>query len=321
MHNLQLKILLFIFHFSFFNCFSQATATLDTNKIFIGQQFHLDLKINFSAEKKVEFPVTGDTLISQIEVVEKSTIDTIFDKDEITQKTLRQQLTLTSFDSGFFVIPPFRFVLNSDTLETEPLLVEVQTIQVDSTQLADIKQPLDVDYSFMDWLKDNWKWIVGIAAILSVISYLIYYFSKKKPIPVFIEEKPKPLLPAHTIALQKLDKLKEKKLWQNDKVKQYHIELSEIVREYLENRFYISALEQTTYEIFQNIRSFQMNDEAKEKLKQLLTISDLVKFAKEWPLATENETCMNYAYEFIEKTKLIKEEIKRQTENLKPEPA
>lgn len=293
-----------IFFLADANCFSQeVNATLDTNKILIGQQFHLDLKISFSAEKKVQFPIVGDTLISQIEIVEKSAIDTVFDKDNITQKSLHQRLTLTSFDSGFFAIPPFKFIVENDTLETEPLLVEVQTIQVDSSQLADIKQPLNVEYNFIDWIKDNWKLILGIAAVLAVISYLIYYFTKKKPVPVLVEKKPEPAIPPHIIALEKLNKLKEKKLWQSDKVKQYHVELSEIIREYLENRFHISALEQTSYEIFQSIRSVQMNEEEKERLKQLLMLSDLVKFAKEIPLATENENSMHNAYEFINKTK------------------
>lgn len=301
-----------LFSFFFILCFSQPSAVLDTNKILIGQQFHLDLKISFSAQHKVEFPAIGDTLISQIEVVEKSPIDTVFDKNDITQKTLHQRLTLTSFDSGFFAIPPFFFAVSSDTLETEPLLLEVQTIQVDSSQVADIKAPLEVQYSFLDWLKDNWKWVLGIMAALAAISYLVYYFTRKKPAPLVVEEKPKPKLPAHTIALQKLDKLKEKKLWQSDRVKQYHSELSEIVREYLENRFHVSAMEQTTYEIIQSLRTVSLENGSAEKLRQLLTLSDLVKFAKEIPLATENETCMSQAYEFVERTKMVKEETEKQ---------
>lgn len=300
-----------LFSFFFTRCFSQPSASTDTNKILIGQQFHLDLKIRFSAQHKVEFPAIGDTLTSQIEVVEKSPIDTVFDKEDITQKTLHQRLTLTSFDSGFFAIPPFFFVVNSDTLETEPLLIEVQTIQVDSSQLADIKAPLEVQYSFLDWLKDNWKLTLGIMAALAAISYLIYSLTKKKPAPVVVEKKLVPKLPAHTIALQKLEKLKEKKLWQSDKVKQYHIELSEIIREYLENRFHISAMEQTTYEILQSLRTTPLENGSSEKLRQLLTLSDLVKFAKEIPLATENEMCMSYAYEFIETTKILKAETEK----------
>ena len=129
-------------------------------------------------------------------------------------------------------------------------------------------------------------------------------------------EKPKPTRPAHIIALEKLAKLKEKKLWQSDKVKQYHIELSEVLREYLENRYYVTALEQTTYEILINMRSVQIENEPMEKLKQLLTLSDLVKFAKEQPLATENEMCMQHAYEVVEQTKMLSERIPEADENI-----
>lgn len=307
--NSALKIswlfLLFVrFHLAGTTGLAQPMATIDTSRIVIGQQFHLDLSIEVNVQNSIVFPVIGDTIISQIEVIHRSAVDTSFNPNDITQKTLHQRLTLTSFDSGFFAIPPFRFIVNSDTLETGPILIEVHTIQVDSSQLADIKAPLEVEYTFIDWLKDNWHWVAGGLALIGTIVLLFYYFSKRKTKPVMIFEKPRPVLPAHVIALQKLDHLKEKKLWQNDKVKQFHTEISEIIREYLENRFHISALEQTTFEILQALRSVQIDTNERERLQKLLFLSDLVKFAKEWPLATENEMCLNDAYGFVERTKM-----------------
>ena len=117
---------------------------------------------------------------------------------------------------------------------------------------------------------------------------------------VFVET---PKIPAHIIAFGKLEILKGEKLWQEGKLKQYHSSLTDIVREYIENRYKIQALEQTTDEILWSFRNVAIDEESKTKLKRVLVVADLVKFAKEIPLPAENEMSLTNSYDFINGTK------------------
>jgi len=114
-----------------------------------------------------------------------------------------------------------------------------------------------------------------------------------------------PEIPCHIIALERLEKLREQKLWQSGKLKMYHSEISEILRDYIEKRYNVNALEETTDEIMYGLRLHAIPNDVKEKLFQILTLADLVKFAKEQPLANENDMSLIYSIEFINQTKLV----------------
>jgi hypothetical protein len=187
-------------------------------------------------------------------------------------------------------------------LPTDTLNLDVRTVAVDTTKaFYDIKQPLTIKYTFWDWLRDNWKLIAGILAGLIVGGSSIFYLLKKPKKEVVVEEV-KPDIPLHIQALQKLEEIKSKQLWQHDQVKQYYIELSDVVREYLEKRYTIQALEQTSEEIFTSLRHMDIASEDRNLLRQLLVLSDMVKFAKEKPAAHENEKSMENAVTFIKDT-------------------
>lgn len=289
----------------------KATAKLDSNNIRIGQQVKLQLSVQYQVDNgkqiKIKWPEIGDTIRKEVEIVSQTKIDTLIpDKNNPFQFKQTKTLYITSFDSGYWAIPPFKFRINDDTNDffTEPLLLSVGTIAVDTTlAIKDIKPPYDENYSWLDWIKDNMYVVYGTLAallIILLIIYLINYFKKIKPPMVFVET---PKIPAHIIALKKLEQLKNEKLWQEGKLKLYHIRLTEIVREYIENRFKILAMEQTTDEILYGFRNVAIDEDSILKLKKLLILSDLVKFAKEQPLPNENEMCLDNAYDFINGTK------------------
>ncbi|MCK6649286.1 MAG: hypothetical protein L6Q66_06505 [Bacteroidia bacterium] len=294
----------------------KVSASIDSNSIVIGQQTRLRLKLQFSDPKKVKvaFPEVLDTLRKEVEIVAKSNLDTLPANKEQYKYTLYQDLFITSFDSGYWAIPPFKFNVNlndTNSLYTEPLLLQVSTVTVDTTQaIKDIKAPYEVDYSWIDWLKDNMYVVYGalILIVLIVIIILLIRYFRKVPPQVIVVEAPK--IPAHIIALEKIEKLKSEKLWQEGKLKLYHSELTDILREYIENRFKIPAMEQTTDEILFGFRNVAIDNESMSKLKQVLLLADLVKFAKEHPLPNENELSMSNAVDFINGTKK-EEEIKK----------
>lgn len=288
-------------------------AIADTNSILIGEQINISLKTTYTVNEgaiSIGFPTLYDTINQYVEIVNKTKIDTLIPNKEEPYTFLQEQIiTVTSFDSGYYAIPPFLFVVNNDTIASEPILIKVQTMPVDTAQaIFDIKGIIDEPFSITDWLKDNWWWLVAILVLTIVIVWIIKYLKNRKPEEIIEEVVPQ--IPEHIIALEKLEKIKEEKLWQDGKVKLYHSHISEILREYIENRYQVNALEETTSEILHGLRLQNISPELMNKLTQTLTLADLVKFAKEQPLANENEMSIAAAIEFVNTTKLIITESK-----------
>jgi len=282
-------------------------ASIDTNFLLIGEQTQIELKVKYKLDGEnvaVQFPTLVDTITEFIEIVYTSPIDTVYpDKDDLSIIEQTQIITVTSFDSGSYVIPYFEIQINENLFQTGPLHIEVMPMEVDTSKaIFDIRGPIEEPFSIIDWAKENWIWI-AIVLILLIGGILLILYLKNRPDKV--EEEIQPDIPPHVISLQKLQKLKDQQLWQNNKVKAHHSEISEIIREYIEKRYEVNALENTTDEIMQSLRFHSIEPNLLAKLNQVLILADLVKFAKEKPLANENEMSLLAAVEFVKETKEI----------------
>ena len=270
-------------------------TTLDSTQILIGDQVHLSIETPFQDGLNVAFPSFADTITSQVEVV-SARIDTIRPKDG--QATLRQVLTLTSFDTGFVVIPPLPVVIGADTFATEPQLIYVADIVIDeAADVKDIEEPLDPPFDWYSLIP------YGIGAlVLGLIGLLLWYYLNKLKKRPEVALPPAPSEPAHVTALARLEALRQQKLWQADRAKEYHIELTDIIRWYLEQRFGIMALEQTTDEITYAMERQGIDRALIADLRRVLLLADLVKFAKARPISTENEQSMDLVVAFVKAT-------------------
>ena len=280
----------------------EVLAEFDTNQVRIGEVFHLNLSVKQPEGLNVTFPPIQDTLVDRVEVLESFPADTLFG-DDILQ--IAKQYRLTCFDSGLYVIPPLVFGFNSgdlsDSISTHPMYLLVHSVAVDSA-FYDIKSPIHVPVGFME----VFPYVAGGLALLAAIGFLVWFLRKRKGSKsIFLPSKPEE--PAHVIALRELDELKEQKLWQQNKFKDYYTRLTDIIRRYMVRRYGIPAMEMTSLEIH---RAWSLSGEDKEdlagNLNVLLNLADLVKFAKEKPLASDNEGNMERAYVFVHKTKLVK---------------
>ena len=281
----------------------QVEAKLKQYTIRIGDQTKLFLSVHQPEKLHVDFPKPADTLVSKVQIVNVGKPDTSADKTDPGNITVIQSYTITSFDAGTYTIPEFSVATSGGTVKSNELTLQVETVKVDTTKaIYDIKQPMAVSYTFLDWLKDNWVWVaLAVATILGVIG-LIWYLIKRPKKEVVVIEKSAPGLPPHVIAINKLKELRERKLWQEGATKQYYIELSDVLREYLEKRYAIKTHEKTTDEIFDSLKRISITAENRKILKDILVLSDLVKFAKEKPLPPENEQCMDNAIRFVSAT-------------------
>lgn len=276
----------------------QVSAKLDTATIALGDQTTLRLRADVPTGTVVRFPQLADTLSAKVPIVEVSTVDTL--QTDPGQQAVTQAYLITSFDAGMQVIPAFEIAVGDSTYHTEALPLQVESVAVDTTKgIYDIKQPLDVSYSWLDWLRDNLLWVLLALGVLVLAGALWFYRKKRKkrPIPESVEVAPD--IPPHELALGKLQALRDQKLWQQGAVKHYHSELSDILRDFLERRYHIPAMEQTTDEIFAALGATDMPDGQKARLRQVLTLADLVKFAREQPLHTDNEQSMAQAVDFV----------------------
>jgi hypothetical protein len=240
--------------------------------------------------------------------VDKTIIDTATLKDGRLQ--YNQYLTLTSFEDSLFYIAPLTFVSGDQTIQSEALTLNVvQPFEVDSADMAitDIKGVYDAPI----WWWGIFRWVLlalGVVGISIGGYYLITYLqarvNKKEEELVPVEQ----LRPADEVALEKLDAIREEKIWQSGRVKEYHTQLTDVVREYIARRFEVSSAEQTSDETLRAIRPL-LNDKKElfEQLRKMLTLADLVKFAKWNAAPDENELSLRSAYTFVKETTSVEE--------------
>lgn len=289
----------------------KATASLDSTNILIGDQVKLFLEIDHPKNVKVEFPQVPDTIQNLIEVLGRSKTDT-FELDDTELIKQIQSYTITSFDSGSHRIPPywFTFELNGmvDSVPSNGVTLNVYSMQIDTTKgPTDIKMPYDAPLT----LKEVIPYILGVILIGAIVFLALYSIKrKKKNQPIFVRPQ-KPKEPAHVVALRELDRIKNEKLWQKEKTKQYYSEVTETLREYIEDRFTIPAMEQTSDEIMASFRTRKelLSEKSFNNLSQILSLADLVKFAKYKPLPDDDNLTLVNAYFFVNDTK--KEEPKK----------
>ena len=261
----------------------QVETKIDVTKNKIGAQFNLTLKTNVDTLAKVVFPTSKN--FGKMEVIRSYVIDTIKHGDRYE---LIKKYGVTQFDSGKYVIPSLKVLINNKAFATDSLLVEVSNVKVDTLKqkLFDIKPIVEVPYE----LSYFWQYVLIILLILG-IGALIYWLIKKhqkKKVEV-VEELKSPIERA-TILLKTLEK---KELWQKGAVKEYYSELTDIARNYIEEAIEIPAMESTTSELILALRAasikkkMTLSAETLENLERVLKQADLVKFAKSKPLDYE----------------------------------
>ncbi len=280
----QMKIkfyFLFLFTTAFF-AQKKVVTTIDTTKNKIGAEFKLTLKTDVDTLSSVVFPNVMN--FGALEVIESYPIDTIRKKDRYE---LIKKYGLTQFDSGKFKIPRVQILINNHVFLSDSLLVEVVNVPVDTLKqkMYDIKDIIPAQNTIGDW----WNYLLVIL-LLCGIGFLIYWFVKKRKTTIIEEDKYKTPIEKAT---NKLNKLEQKELWQRGEIKEYYSELTDIVRNYIEEAIEIPAMESTTSELIEGLKQaslkkkMKLSKETIENLFMVLKQADLVKFAKSKPLDFE----------------------------------
>jgi hypothetical protein len=304
------KLIISIFLYIFIISFSagqnvNVTSAFDSSRIFIGDQIKYTVTIDQPSNIRVGVPIFKDTLCKNIEILSGPVTDSsAYQKGRIR---IIQKYLITSFDSGRYQVKPVFAEVKSDAglkrYYSDYSLLEVIRVKIapaDTTaKIFDIIKPYKAPITLGEVLP--WLLVIALVAAIAWLAFrFLRKFKRSEPgMETFI-----PREAAHIIAFRELEKLREEKLWQMGEIKRYYTKLTEILRQYLENRFSVYSLELTTAETLETlVKTGFKKDESYNTLKTILSGADLVKFAKYNPVPTENESHFQNSWNFVVATK------------------
>ena len=279
-------------------------ARVDKNKIKIGDLIHYSIIVARDENVNVAMPNLGANL-GAFEIRDYNDPEPVNQNGEIIQ---RREYVISTYDIGNYEIPPVtvRFSIGEDStwqeLTTEKIKITVESVKPsEASDIRDIKSPLEIERDWMRIIR-----FVAAGLILVLIAILIFiYIKRRKAGKSFIPHREKPKRPPHEIALDELDQLLHEELLEKGAIKQFYIRISEIIRHYIEGRFFINAIEMTTTQLIDTMNETEIEDEHVRQVEDFLLQCDLVKFAKYIPTPSEHQEAIDRAYRIVNQTKII----------------
>ena len=277
-------------------------VAIDSAAILIGEQTTLHLTVTADKDRPVQIVIPNDTLMTGVEVLNLSKADsTEIENDRLV---IKQDVLITSFDSSLYLLPPLKVIDGVDTVYSNQVALKVSTIPVNADkpeEFNDIKTVWKPPFVWADYYPIIYGILLALF-LICVIAYIVKRIRAKKSLIPFKKEEPK--LPPHEQAIKELDEIKQQKLWQQGRSKEYYTLITDTLRKYIEERFGINAMEMTSGEILELIRKNSEAQSVYDNLRQILQLADFVKFAKMNPLPDENDLSMMNAYLFVNQTKV-----------------
>ena len=286
-----------------------ASAQIDTTRvsrlsrdsILIGDQIELIMDLQTQEGDALLFAVPHE-LIGGVEIVKGLSVDTLSMKKG--KLDIQAHMTLTSFDSGSYVLPPLLALIQNSRGEVDSLIFRgpqlyVNTIPIDTATyvIKDIKGQIGYPLTFKELL----PWIL-LVLLVAALTYFIIRLVKARRNNTTLFGKPVQKDPAHIVALRDLEKIRRQKLWQNNKQKQFYTAVTDTLRYYISERFGIVTMERPSGEMLDDLKNQDVEARDFESISNLFARADLVKFAKYEPTAEENEETIPAAVQFVNST-------------------
>lgn len=281
----------------------EVEGKVNDTKVQVGKPFTLDLSLKVPYGWFVEWnDFAIDTLSEQLDIIKRSEVERTADAD--SNVIVKQQLTLMTFDTGQIQVPAVGLTYaksfdDPDRLKAymDPINLYSTTITVDTTlAYKPIVEPIAAPVQ----MKEVFPWILAVL-LLALVVFGIWYWRKHRKTKVDADGNivRGPVIPPYDKAVCDLENLRQQKLWQSGKVKEYFSSLTDIAREYIEGQFGVNAVEMTTDDILEEVKPLHFSQETYNKLKETMEVADLVKFAKYSAANLESENAMNSMTEFV----------------------
>lgn len=271
------------------------SASIDKNKIRVGEPIIFTLTLEKIASLPLLFPNIPDSLGNGFEVISEEKMDSIWSKDRNTL-ILKKSWRISAYDSGMFFIPSipllsFKDKSIPDTLLTDSFPVLVQTLAVDTTKaFKDVRGLYDVSLGWRDYI---WFIIIGISLLLIAAGLWLYIRYRKKHKNNVVDIKPIILLSPFDEAMETFTFIEKNACWEKGKVKQWYTDVTDVLRQYLSRQYGIQAFEMTSAELDYALSGIIDGYEIPLLIRPLLKESDLVKFAKYKPSELQCSAALN----------------------------
>ena len=281
----------------------EVEGKVNDTKVQVGKPFTLDLSLKVPYGWFVEWnDFAIDTLSERIDIIKRGNVERTADAD--SNVIVKQQLTLMTFDTGQIQLPAVGLTYAQsfdDPMRlqafTEPIDLYATTIVVDTLQpYKPIVEPIAAPIQ----MKEVYPWLLAVL-LLALAAFSVWYWRKHRKTKVDAEGNiiRGQVIPPYDKAVGDLKRLREEKMWQSGKVKEYFSSLTDIAREYIEGQFGVNAVEMTTDDILEEIKPLRFPKETYDKLKGTMEVADLVKFAKYSASTLESDTALSSMTEFV----------------------
>jgi hypothetical protein len=274
-------------------------ASVDSSEYQVGDFINYSITVAHSNDIKLIAPIIKDSL-KGIELLKSEPVVNI-EKDGRIISTYKY--IISKYDSGNVNIPSILVQYQQkdnrvkESILTNPVSFVVKTLNVNpQADIKDVKEPIKIP---LDWRMIILYILIGLIIITAGVYAYLYYKKKRAQKLGLIKEV---VREPEEIALEALHILEDKKLWQQGLIKQYHSEITEIIRRYFEGRFNLPALEITTNELLTGLEKVPKAKHIIKITTDFLNNADLVKFAKFVPMSKVNEEMMIQAYEIVNTT-------------------
>lgn len=279
------------------------SVSLDSVYVLMGKATPLHIKLDAPADAGGYLAIPADSMCGNVEILAIDEADTTQVGNGRVQIT--RELLLQSFDSGAYLLKPILYIDGSDTVASQRLALKVIPAMVDSlTNIHYYADVRNVNRKFVDYLPDflvdYGLWILALIVVLAGGWYAWKRFFSNRPVVVAKKVKP---VPPYELAVRELNALREQKLCEQGREKEYYTRLTDILRSYLRGRFGINAMEMTSSQIRRTLAATEGTRADKHLVDSVLEIADFVKFAKMRPLPTDNVRAFNSAMQFVDNTK------------------
>jgi hypothetical protein len=291
----------------------RVTMTLDTAVIAIGQPTLLRLQADRSlteGRSTFAWPYWQDTIPGGLEILRTLGADTTATEAENGDPVIRieRAYLVTAWDSGYLAIPPAELVWGSDTVTSNPVLLNV--LLAPPGEPGQIAGHADIRRVGWTWQERARRWLPWVLAFLAVLALTFAIVRWLRNRTVVVEEpqpRPVPLEPAHIVALRELERISAAAVWKTGHVKEHHAEVSEVIRTYFERRYKFPAMERSTDEIRSGLAHLPIRTAERELILELLSLTDLVKFAKWTPQQSDHLRVVEQSIRFVELTTVVNE--------------
>jgi hypothetical protein len=267
---------------------ARVTNDVDTTLVTVGDRIQMTVTVEHGVGARVVWPDSLD--LSPFEVLGAQASPPATAGGRVRSSAV---LTLTAFELGELEIPSFDLRVVGpgeavETLSTDRFGVEVVSVGLDEAgDIRDIRGPLGIPVGVITVS----LWLLLLLLALGAVYGL--YRRSRRGLGDTVEEAGPPARPAHEVALEALQRIEGSPLLERGQVKEYHIEVSETLRRYVEARFRVHALEMTTREVVDGLRRVRADGDLIDELRRFLDQCDMVKFAKLRPTSEASQSTLD----------------------------